>query len=1199
MSSALAPLAQALFESLYPLVQAAESPPLRRHLLRQLGWDESAAAELFVLGPEFVQWWQRGLEHQKALDKAIAAKDGEAQFAEGMLLLEIAFELTDALAARAGKPSAGPLKPAVLDALYRDLALALPEFLLLRWLRAQRPWLYWLLRVTDVVELETIDATQPARVAADVPRLRLERLGALIGEPEAYLQGRYDWGFDAAARNYRFRHDPSPNAPLRHGPLLRVLHHLFEDLGFQSALTQVRSRYIANGSGAPSGSALFARKNAALPAARQLALPLVRGRSGQGPWAELGLDIVPLPGERAGQPIDGLFITHRSTGGVARSIQLAEGWTLETSAAAEAAGALALRLLPGRTEFASAPPQGGLEFRLIGKPDAPWVLLGSNTGTRLELRGAEAGIAFSSVGGQSDVRLFFDAASAGEQLVLVLSPGEGDSFIRELLGDVELEATIDLGFAWSSVDGFRITGDTGLCVTLPLELPLGPLVIEQVHLCLEAGAEGLSLLATATARARLGPLVCSVDEVGVEVRLGWGSSAREGERFGGLGLNAGFKPPSGVGLGLESELVRAGGYLELDRERGEYGGTASVGIGPLALTAVGLLDVQRPEAPGWSLLLAICADFTPLPLGFGFSLNGVGGLIGIGRTISEAALQRRLSSGGLDAVMFPDDPIANGPAIVETLRELFPVAPGQVVFGPMLKIGWGAPTLLEADLGAFIELPNPVRIVLLGQIASELPTKELALLALHLDAAGVFDASALSLSLDAALYDSWLVGYCLSGGVAIRASFGEAPSFLFSLGGFHPAFEPPGPFPALKRATLGLAFDDDLKIEATSYLAFSANTIQFGAHVDVAARLKILTLEGGAGFDVLVNASPFSFLAEFDAYVRVALGSKELLGVAVSSSLSGPEPWFFRGTARFEVLYKEWPFDVAFKLGGKQKPLPLDAISVAALVRDALGEPGAWSQPSATGGANAASSGVLLAEATTLASPPAAGKQLPTLVLRPDRDVELRQRVAPLGVTLEKFGQHEVLGSRLVDIERVSFGSVAVAAEDMRDVDDWFAPAQFFELGKSERLAAPSFEPLSAGKRVSVGGVAVGASKDRALEHEFGLIDRDLDRARARAAKLRRGEGRQPAQAPAVAKGATKGLAQRRRAFACEAPAVRLKADAWQVIDVGGAWRSPVAATFAEARRLLNARRRELPQLKGRLRVVPAGDAKQSEGGSK
>jgi hypothetical protein len=153
--------------------------------------------------------------------------------------------------------------------------------------------------------------------------------------------------------------------------------------------------------------------------------------------------------------------------------------------------------------------------------------------------------------------------------------------------------------------------------------------------------------------------------------------------------------------------------------------------------------------------------------------------------------------------------------------------------------------------------------------------------------------SELSFAIDAALYDcGWWA--TRSGSLAIRARFGPDPNFLFSLGGFHPEFTAPKGFPKMKPMAIGLSFDEDLKIEAQSYLALTSNTIQFGAHVVVVAKLRILTLEGGAGFDVLVNFSPFSFVADFDAFVD-AWGAGAAC-VSVAATLSGP--WFFRAPPR-------------------------------------------------------------------------------------------------------------------------------------------------------------------------------------------------------------------------------------------------------------------------------------------------------------
>jgi hypothetical protein len=1182
MSAALAPIAQALFESLHPLALAAENKDYREHLLRQLGWDEDAAAELFVLGPQFVDWWKRGLEHQAELAKAVAAKDGESQFLHAMLLLEIAFELSDAIAARKGKPSDGPLKPDVREALWNDLALALPEYLLLRWLRLYKPLLYWVLRITDVVEIESVDGNKPARIAADVSRLRIERIGPLLAEPEAYLKGRYDWGFDAASLSYAFRHNPSKDAPLRHGRLMQVLHRLFTELGLRPRLSAVHQRYVGDGGKNLDGSArLFEAGSKALSGARQLTVPLVQGRAGNGPWTELGLELIPLAGTRGPDTIDGLYLTNLSRGAKAGSLPLGEGWTLAADGAVEASGAVGVRMLPGQVKLESTLPSSKFELRCIGQPPTPWVLMGSNTGTRLELRGAEAGLSVEQLGSQAELRVFYEpkAKDGGPGMVLLLAPGEGDGFVQELLGDKEMQVAFDLGFDWSSLSGLQITGEGGLCVTLPLNLTLGPATLNEVHLCLSAGTEGLTLLGAVTAEARLGPVVCSVKDIGIEFRLGFGAGARKGESFGAVSLDAAFKPPSGVGLGIDSPAVSAGGYLEFDRERGEYGGTATVGIGPLALTAVGLLDVKLPEPPGWSLLLSICADFTPVPLGFGFTLNGVGGLIGIGRTLDVKALQRQLAAGALDAVMFPEDPVGNGPAIIDTLRSLFPVAQGQTVVGPMMKIGWGAPTLIDADLGVLIELPEPIRITLLGQIASELPTKQLGLVKLHLDSLGSFNLSELSLAIDAALYDSWMVGYTLSGSLAIRARFGADPSFLFSLGGFHPEFTAPKGFPKMKPMAIGLSFDEDLKIEAQSYLALTSNTIQFGAHIVVVAKLRILTLEGGAGFDVLVNFSPFSFVADFDAFVDIRVGSKELLGVSVAATLSGPEPWFFNGTATFRVLYKDWNFDVQFKLAGKKTPVKLDKVDAGALVRAALCEPNAWSQV----GAQAA--GVQLAQAQPVAAAATAPDTLPTLMLRPDMALEVRQRVAPLGVELEKFGNHEIAGAATVGIERAVFGTAS--PQQMADIEDWFAPAEYFVLSKDERIDAPSFEKLPAGKQLAVGGFAAGSAAERSLAHEYSVIDRDLDEKLARPSSPRKGNGRLAAQAKATRAAVDKASGRGRQRFKAQAAAPRFKPPAWRVIDVSSTWCSADATTFAAARRVLLQRLSEKPQLKGRLRVVP------------
>ena len=84
--------------------------------------------------------------------------------------------------------------------------------------------------------------------------------------------------------------------------------------------------------------------------------------------------------------------------------------------------------------------------------------------------------------------------------------------------------------------------------------------------------------------------------------------------------------------------------------------------------AIALLNTHS-EA-GFSLLLLIFGQFPAIQLSFGFTLTGVGGLIGVQHTASPTALSQALGAGQLDAVLFPENPVANAPQIINTLRTI-------------------------------------------------------------------------------------------------------------------------------------------------------------------------------------------------------------------------------------------------------------------------------------------------------------------------------------------------------------------------------------------------------------------------------------------------------------------------------------------------------------------------------------------------
>src|SRR5205807_1663880 len=83
----------------------------------------------------------------------------------------------------------------------------------------------------------------------------------------------------------------------------------------------------------------------------------------------------------------------------------------------------------------------------------------------------------------------------------------------------------------------------------------------------------------------------------------------------------------------------------------------------------------------------------------------VGGIIGINRRIDADGLRSAVRTGSLEHLLFPHDVIHDAPQIIHDLEAVLPAADGHYVFGPMAKIGWGTPTIIEAELGIILELP--------------------------------------------------------------------------------------------------------------------------------------------------------------------------------------------------------------------------------------------------------------------------------------------------------------------------------------------------------------------------------------------------------------------------------------------------------------------------------------------------------------
>jgi hypothetical protein len=788
---------------------------------------------------------------------------------------------------------------------------------------------------------------------------------------------------------------------------------------------------------------------------------------------DVGLSLFALRATAPGGADGGIGLSPYASGTADASFPISDTLSLVPSSLVDLQGGLTLLLRAGndpelRTGLfepsgEGAPPASfGLGLRAAA-PAGGRLTLFTGPGLSVDAAAVTAGLGVSA-GADPNPTLTAGVVDGRVHLV----PARSDGFLASILPADGVTATLDLAVSWSQRDGVRIQGRAGLRTTLALHQQVGPFRVDTLDLDLTATSDALDLAVTLTGATLLGPVTAQVNSVGVALALRAGRG-----NLGNADLAASAKPPTGVGLSIDSAAVTGGGFLSLDVDRGVYAGVVQLHLGGgIAVTGVGLITTQLPGgAPGFSLLVMISAEIPPLQLGLGFELVGVGGLLGVNRTVAVEALRAGLKSDALAGVLSPPDPVANAARVVAGLAGLFPPAAGRYVLGPTARIVWGSPTLITIDLCLVLEFPAPVRLVVLGRLRAEVPDEREAILRIQVDLMGVVDFDRREAAVDATLVDSHLAQFPLTGNMAMRLSWGAQPSFLLAAGGFHPRFVAPRQFPVLERVAVALASGDNPKLRLELYLALTSNTLQVGARVDLSARAGSFSIAGFLSFDALATRRPLAFTVDIAAKVAIKAGGTTLLSISLQLTLSGPEPWHVRGRASFSILFLDVTVGFEFTIGTAELLEALLPVDVAALVLEALADARAWSAPLPAGGAPLVTLRALDAETGVLAHP------LGTL--------EVRQRVAPLDRTLERFGANVPSGAARFTITGASVGDADAATSNVRDL---FAPGQFRALNDEQKLSLASFEAMPSGATIGASDVAHGTPVRVDLVYEQKLV---------------------------------------------------------------------------------------------------------------
>ena len=1030
-----------LVEFFTPVADAFESPASIARLFRSLGHDP-AAADLTAVFNSLAPVGQKLTALVELVeDRAEAGQELDEQ--DYVRIAADAAAVLDGLRTIPDLVTGTELGAGFFEEL---LDLLVAEYLSFR-----APLAFRMLTLLGVIESEfLIPARDPAARAVGFEKhtIRWERLPQFLTSPSDLMKNVYNWGtmdFDA-------------------GRLLTNIALLFDELGVVTLPkilpAPVVERFLnppAAGEAPPFGFEL--------PLYQALTEEVV---------AEAGLLALPIRGERPPVARDrGLAVMPYVEGAVPAQVPVGDDgtWTFHFDASASLAGGIVFSIRPSglrsdadvlqtaaaggsvRMELLKAKPAGGTSFLLFGDRD----------GTRLEAAGVSVGF------GGDDGDFYVAAAIQGLRLVLDASD---DGFLSQIISEPIPADAGDVVGGWRPGRGIYLEQGSGLSLRIPLGTDVfGVLRLQELGLQLKFEPSP-SLTALLSAAASIGPLTLAFEDLGLELRL----IANSGGSFGVFDLDAGIRFPSGYAAALVAEPIGGGGALF--RHDHEYRGALALKFESLGFSALAILTTRLPGGrDGFSFLASIFGEFD-IPLGYGFFLTGLGGIIGINRVADSQALRRVIAEGTLDNLLFPADPIAQAPRILDALADVFPGREGVHVFGPVARIVFGRPTLVEGKLGLVLEVGAQVRVLILGLVSSDLPSKEAALVSLRASFFGEVDIAAGTVSLDASLNPgSRVLTYAISGDMAARTGWAPRIDHVISFGGLHPAYPRPANLPDLRRLSINFGSNNP-RVTLSAYLAVTTNSLQFGAEASLYAKgphimfVGRLAAEGEVYLHALVYFDPFAFEAKLGGGLSLLVDGDPVLSLGFDLRLSGPNP--FRVAGR--VWATVWGFDVGFHVEhswGEERPLSPPTTDPVAVLRDALTE-GAGLEPIRS---STRVSGVVF--------PPAEfGEPAPDRVVDPAAGLQYLQRAVPLGVRIEKLGEAALVGgSHRYDLAVLDPGGgdlpLPPATAD-------FVRGHFWALTEEERLRAPAFERHSAG--FVLGGddleVNAGASVDAVYGYE-------------------------------------------------------------------------------------------------------------------
>jgi hypothetical protein len=513
----------------------------------------------------------------------------------------------------------------------------------------------------------------------------------------------------------------------------------------------------------------------------------------------------------------------------------------------------------------------------------------------------------------------------------------------------------------------NVNGNEGEPTSAPLEKKLGPVSISAISLDFDMNKQILTLQLTGT--LKLGPLELSLIGFGVSFPL---KHLKGGEfpvpSFSLRGLAIAFErnpltiagmfaygpiPPDGyyykgaAAIGFVPWLFEGGGYYGVSKKSGVPKLISSMGtfddtewaiIDPYALEHL-LAEVQANDVDllhdgTFKSFFAFARLSGPMATVGYAEIRDVCGGFGYNTTIAFPTMQNILE--------FPffkspgDDGVAG--ALTKFLDS------GWVVNSE--GTNWAAAGLtinafqtLTVTAVVVIEFGVSVKLGIFGIATAEIP-KPLAgakdsvkFAVVQLGVAATYDFNAGVLKVDGQLTPASFIldpSCHLTGGFALYAWLGEGTKelrgdWVFTIGGFHPAYRAPTQYPNPPRLGISWSYDSSINITGQSYFAITPKVCMGGGSLHITLTLGTLYAFLDAWADFLINYRPFQYQASGGVRVGVRY-TLDLWLVSIPINIEIGADIYLQGpplSGRVHVNFYVFGFDVNF---GEQ------GVRVAALV---------------------------------------------------------------------------------------------------------------------------------------------------------------------------------------------------------------------------------------------------------------------------